>query len=168
MVVSDAYNKRATYSLKLLQRIGVNTYSYDVANKLSAVKAGQATIKTNSYRSDGQRITKAEGAVAINYSDFGQTECQGNTELYNEFAYISGIYDKTTSLYYLNARYYDPADARFLTVDPVRDAATKGLYAYYAADPINGTDPSGLWDIIAKHHVTFDRVVVVHNKDSAR
>ena len=81
--------------------------------------------------------------ISYSYSDFGETTRTGDENTYNEIAYIGGIYDESTQLYYLNARYYDPTGARFLTRDPARDAAMKGLYAYCAADPIDGTDPSG-------------------------
>ena len=40
------------------------------------------------------------------------------------------------------ARYYDPATAQFLTVDP-RVATTLSPYGYLAGNPLNGTDPSG-------------------------
>ena len=61
--------------------------------------------------------------------------------------YTGGIYDESTGLYYLNARYYDPENGRFLTEDTYRgevnDPDTLHLYAYCANDPINYVDPSG-------------------------
>lgn len=41
------------------------------------------------------------------------------------------------------ARYYDPATAQFLTVDP-KVAATLSPYGYVAGDPLNATDALGL------------------------
>ncbi|MEI3233739.1 MAG: RHS repeat-associated core domain-containing protein [Intestinibacter bartlettii] len=55
--------------------------------------------------------------ISYKYSDFGETEEIGDTDFYNEIAYTGGIYDENTSLYYLNARYYNPEDARFITQD---------------------------------------------------
>ena len=46
-------------------------------------------------------------------------------------------------MYYDIARYYDPATAQFLTVDPMVQQ-TMQPYGYTAGDPINATDPSGL------------------------
>lgn len=46
------------------------------------------------------------------YTDFGETTVIGEDEAENEVCYTGGIYDKTTGLYYLNARYYDPEDGR--------------------------------------------------------
>ncbi len=49
--------------------------------------------------------------------------------------------------YYLNVRYYDPADKRFLPEDTYRgsenDPNTLHLYAYCANNPVNYVDPSG-------------------------
>jgi RHS repeat-associated protein len=41
-------------------------------------------------------------------------------------------------------RYYDPATGQFLTVDPLVDE-TGQAYAYTGDDPVNGTDPLGLY-----------------------
>jgi RHS repeat-associated protein len=51
--------------------------------------------------------------------------------------------DDESGLYYLRARYYDPATAQFLTVDPAA-VVTQERYAYVAGNPTNRTDPSGL------------------------
>ena len=80
------------------------------------------------------------------YTDYGITTRIGSG-VFNEFAYTQGIWDETTGLYYLNARFYNPADGRFLTQDPYRGSNdqpdTWHLYAYCAGDPINWIDPSG-------------------------
>jgi RHS repeat-associated protein len=71
----------------------------------------------------------------------------GDQSLINEIAYTGGIYDADTALYYLNARYYDPDDGRFMTQDTYRGESTSSenwnLYAYSNGDPINRIDPSG-------------------------
>lgn len=83
--------------------------------------------------------------AAYEYSDFGETAV--NSDFYNEIAYTGGIWDQSTGLYYLNARYYDPDDGRFLTEDTIRpeaeDSLTWHLYAYCANNPVNYVDPSG-------------------------
>jgi RHS repeat-associated protein len=45
--------------------------------------------------------------------------------------------------YTLN-RYYDPATSQFLSVDPLVDI-TQQPYQYVGDDPLNGTDPTGLF-----------------------
>lgn len=50
-------------------------------------------------------------------------------------------------MYYLNARYYDPSNGRFITKDTYRgekkNPSTLHLYAYCINNPINYVDPSG-------------------------
>lgn len=56
---------------------------------------------------------------------------------------FSGQYtDAETGLVYLRARYYDPATAQFLTIDPLV-SVTGTPYAYVVGNPLNYTDPSG-------------------------
>ena len=43
-------------------------------------------------------------------------------------------------------RYYDPATGQFLTVDPLV-SATAQAYSYAGDDPVNNTDPLGLWGL---------------------
>jgi len=51
--------------------------------------------------------------------------------------------DPESGLVYLRARYYDPATAQFLTVDPMVDE-TGTPYAYVDDDPLDNTDLTGL------------------------
>ena len=87
------------------------------------------------------------GIVSYDYDDYGVTEKRGDAGFLNEICYTGGIYDDSTSLYYLNARYYDPSTGRFLSEDTYRgepaDANTWHLYAYCANNPVNYVDPSG-------------------------
>ncbi|WP_347256260.1 RHS repeat-associated core domain-containing protein [Anaerostipes sp. PC18] len=96
---------------------------------------------TNLVKDDG----KAD--VSYRYEDFGETTSVGENTSGNETCYTGGRYDETTGLYYLNARYYNPEDGRFLSEDTYRgetnEPDTHHLYAYCADNPINYVDPSG-------------------------
>jgi RHS repeat-associated protein len=56
-------------------------------------------------------------------------------------------YDSDLGLYYLRARYYNPATGRFLSRDPLNgnafDPKTLHKYLYAGGDPVNATDPTG-------------------------
>lgn len=52
--------------------------------------------------------------------------------------------DAETGFQYLRARYYDPATGQFLTRDPL-EAETGEAYGYVRGDPLNRTDPTGLF-----------------------
>jgi RHS repeat-associated protein len=48
-----------------------------------------------------------------------------------------------TGFYYFGARYYDPRSGRFLSPDPLGQAASDDLYSYCGGDPVNSFDPDG-------------------------
>ena len=101
--------------------------------------------------------------ISYKYSDFGETEEFGDTDFYNEIAYTGGIYDESTSLYYLNARYYNPEDARFITQDTYRgevnEPNTLHLYSYCANNPINYVDPTGHTLCVISHVITGSVII---------
>ena len=88
-----------------------------------------------------------QGVVSYRYDDYGTTTKYGDTDFYNDICYTSGVYDELTSLYYLNARYYNPETYTFITQDSYRgeknDYGTWNMYAYCAGNPIAYVDPSG-------------------------
>ena len=94
-------------------------------------------------------LVKEDGSVdaTYQYTDFGETIIHGDDQAKNEVCYTGGIYDQSTGLYYLNARYYDPEEGRFLTEDTYRgendQPDTQHLYVYCANNPVNYVDPSG-------------------------
>ena len=54
-------------------------------------------------------------------------------------------FDPETGLYYYRARYYTPQLGRFMQFDPIGSKDDLNLYAYVYNDPVDRTDPSGLW-----------------------
>ena len=62
----------------------------------------------------------------------------------NHFLYCGQYRDSASGLYYLRARWYDPATGQFLSVDPLV-ALTGQPYSYAGNDPVNGGDPLGLF-----------------------
>src|SRR5208337_1387713 len=62
-------------------------------------------------------------------------------------------FDPDLGLYYLRARYYNPATGRFLSRDPkegwIDDPATLHKYLYANGDPVNALDPTGRESLIA-------------------
>jgi RHS repeat-associated protein len=57
--------------------------------------------------------------------------------------YTGQYTDSETGFVYLRARYYDPATAQFVTVDPAL-AQTGSAYGYVGDNPVNLVDPLGL------------------------
>ena len=104
-------------------------------------------------------LVKEDGSAdaTYQYTDFGETTINGDNKAENEVCYTGGIYDQSTGLYYLNARYYNPEDGRFVTEDSYRgevdDPDTGHLYGYCANNPVNYVDPSGHFAIAVPYLV---------------
>ena len=74
-------------------------------------------------------------------------------------------FDPDLGLYYLRARYYNPATGRFLSRDPENGKpyvpATLHKYLYADGDPVNGRDPKGLADLVETEGVNSNNLKVI-------
>jgi RHS repeat-associated protein len=86
------------------------------------------------------------GTTRADYGPFGQPLTSNGSVALQGKGYINERFDPETGLQYLNARYYDPLLARFITPDtwdPDIPGVDINRYAYAGNDPVNGSDPSG-------------------------
>ncbi len=86
------------------------------------------------------------GVTRADYGPFGQPLTSNGSVALEGKGYINERYDPETGLQYLNARYYDPLLARFLTPDtwdPDLPGVDINRYAYAGNDPVNFSDPNG-------------------------
>ncbi|MBE0475896.1 MAG: RHS repeat protein [Coriobacteriia bacterium] len=98
------------------------TYRYDAWG--NPIAAGTRTRTTT-------EITSAALAAAIAFRQV--------------LRYAGYCYDGGTGLYYLSARYYDPATYQFLSKDPAKDDGEESAYQYCGGNPVGGVDPTGLY-----------------------
>lgn len=92
-------------------------------------------------------------AEVSDYTPFGAPVLDDQAGSYQEQRkYIGEEYDQATGLSYLNARYYNPEQARFITQDPefwttnnsaLLDPQTQNSYSYGRNNPLRYSDPSG-------------------------
>ena len=94
-------------------------------------------------------LTNTAGAIVADsdYTAYGQplAVTSSTVSVVSRFGY-AGSYSDPTGLLYLRARYYDPASAQFLTLDPLLDL-THNPYGYTGGNPLQMVDPLGLFDI---------------------
>jgi RHS repeat-associated protein len=93
-----------------------------------------------------ERIDSNQNVLTSHLFDsFGDGLASGSYPAPFGFGAQAGYYaDTETGLYLLTNRYYDPAQGRFLTRDPIGYAGGIDLYAYTANDPMTWVDPLGL------------------------
>jgi RHS repeat-associated protein len=103
---------------------------------------------TDSYLTDvlGSTIALADGSAEVGtsytYDPFGTATETGEAND-NPFKF-TGRENDGTGLQYNRARYYSPADARFISRDPAGLVGSgPNLYWYASGNPLNFTDPSG-------------------------
>jgi len=85
-------------------------------------------------------------AQRLDYDAFGNVTGDTNPG-FQPFGFAGGLYDRDTGLVHLGVRDYDPETGRWTTPDPIRFAGgDPNLYAYAGNDPLNGADPTGLFD----------------------
>ncbi|WP_411342704.1 RHS repeat-associated core domain-containing protein [Paenibacillus sp. WLX1005] len=101
----------------------------------------------NGHRDVVQMIA-TDGSVvnSYQYDEWGSLTQQKET-VGNEFKYAGETYDAETGLYYLKARYYDPAQGRFLNEDTnegeIDNPLTLNVYSYVNSNPLIFSDPTG-------------------------
>lgn len=117
-------------------------------NLLSRTVDGQTINYLYNGHADVTALLNSAGQVIATYyyDAFGnQVETTGTIN--NPYTYSGYQFDNETGLYYLNARMYDSATARFMQEDTYRgneyDPLSLNLYTYCSNEPIMYSDPTG-------------------------
>ena len=87
----------------------------------------------------------AFGAIASRYYATGAANDPSN------HLYRGELHDPVTGAVYLRQRWYDLENGRFKSVDPFggtyRSVSEINRYVYVGSDPLNNSDPLGLWTV---------------------
>jgi len=147
-------DKNRDYAQVLEESVnGVVAASYVYGLDLISQERGSAD---SFYLVDGlgstRGLTDGAGNVTDTYSydAFGNLIASaGNVE--NNYLFAGEQFDEDLEQYYLRQRYYNPSVGRFTRVDSYEgrrsDPMSRHDYLYTHANPINFTDPSGLYTL---------------------
>ena len=123
----------------------------DYVYGLDLISQQDSTV-TNYLLTDGlgstRLLTNKIGDVTGRYvyDVFGAERTYSGTDQ-TDFTFAGEQMDKTSGLQYLRARYYDPEDGRFISVDPIQynpySIQTYNRYVYGLNNPIKFIDPKG-------------------------
>jgi len=123
-----------------------------VAVRKTGTSGGLFWILTDQQGSLSLSVNAADGTKTQDrYLPYGGSRATtaGGSPLFTlptDRGWIGQVQDKDTGLDYLNARYYDPGLAHFISTDPLNIQATPATanpYAYAADNPITYSDPNG-------------------------
>ncbi len=106
--------------------------------------AGVVTYMHHDQIGSIRAITDAAAAVkgSASWDPWGNST--GTTGTVSNLGWTGQYRDTETGFTYLRARYYDPDTATFLSRDPL-ETTTREPYAYVGGNPLNNTDPTGLY-----------------------
>ncbi|MBP0726865.1 RHS repeat-associated core domain-containing protein, partial [Bacillus sp. RG28] len=136
------------------QDIVLRSYVYSMGGKRLAMKTQGQTFNYH-YNAHGDVIalTDDNNQVVASYSyDAWGNVIKSNAQglaADNPFGYAGYMYDKEIKMYYLIARYYQPEQGVFLSLDPHSgdkdDLLTQNGYGYGSNNPVKYEDPNGNW-----------------------
>lgn len=122
-------------------------YSYDVSGQLVALMGPSGSVST-----------------ASSQTPFGAVISDSGTEG-NPFRFKGREWDSEAGLYYMRARYYDPALTRFISEDPIGLRGGSNSYTFAANDPVQFADPHGLdCELWGWYRVSTDRFGLVREQ----
>jgi len=133
-------------SLPLILNDGTNSYVYGPGGLPveQIPNEGAVLYLHHDQQSSTRMLTGATGTImgTMTYDAYGNKIGSTGTST-TPLGYDGQYTDSDTGLVYLRARYYDPATAQFLNVDP-RSMETHAPYAYAEDNPTTLGDPTGL------------------------
>ena len=116
------------------------------------IKNDEVFVYTRDHQSSVREITDLNGVVVqrYDYTAYGETTVELNGEvgdhlIENPYGYTGRVHDRETGFYFYRARYYSPSLGRFLSPDPIGFEGGNNFYIYVGNNPINLTDPFGLY-----------------------
>lgn len=112
---------------------------------LEQITGSTVTYYTHDQLGSTRLLTNSSGASVgtYTYTPYGAVASHTGT-VSTSLEFAGEFTDNETGFQYLQARYYDPSTGQFVSVDPLVEL-TGEPYSYADDNPVNRTDPAGLW-----------------------
>ncbi|WP_170315030.1 polymorphic toxin-type HINT domain-containing protein [Saccharibacillus brassicae] len=136
---ADVYNGTPTLKANYIRGAQLEAIQYADGSK--------AYVETNGH-GDITELRNEQGVLLNQYKyDIWGNILSKEEKVHNPFRYSGELWDDTTGLQYLRARWYDPSTGRFINEDTFEGELTNplslNLYAYVVNNPLKYTDPTG-------------------------
>jgi RHS repeat-associated protein len=143
---ATAFSWDQSGSLPLLLADGDDYYIYGAdSHPIEKISGSSVSYLHQDQQGSTRFLTDSSGTVTGTYSYDPYGKVTDHTGKADTTLQYNGQYtDKESGYQYLRARYYDLQTGQFLTRDPV-SALSRQPYGYASDNPINWTDPFGLW-----------------------
>jgi RHS repeat-associated protein len=138
----------------LLATDGTENQRFIWGNELLAAEGENSLSYLNDHLGSPIRLLGNEQEETFAYDEFGVPSVGAGTKLHNPFGFTGYQKDNISGLYFAQARYYSPYNARFVSEDPIK--AQSNWYGYCGNSPLNYLDPMGLDAIVINKPVGFD------------
>jgi RHS repeat-associated protein len=156
----DPYN-HTDYAQVFVESDGTNTTSYVIGDDVLAQVTGDSQYDVEYLLYDGHGSTRqvlaSDGStVSESYSYDAYGVMLGGNPMSSSPAATNMLYageqwDNSAQMYYNRARYYDPLNGRFNSLDPyagnMQDPQSLHKYLYVHNNPVNNIDPTGMFSL---------------------
>ncbi|MDR0491454.1 MAG: DUF6531 domain-containing protein, partial [Oscillospiraceae bacterium] len=126
LATEGSQNQRFVWADTLLESEGANSFRYLQDHLGSPI-----------------RLVGNRQEAALAYDEFGAQTAAAGADIPNPFGFAGYQADNASGLYYAQARYYNPGNARFVSEDFVRDGVNR--YVHCRDNPLRLVDLNGLW-----------------------
>jgi len=158
--------RRYVYGVGMDNVEGHFEYSEATSNPFATDKKGWYTYIKDQVGTIYKTFSHGTSQVVNSraYDTFGNLISQSGTSK-SPLGFQSKYLDPESGLYYFYHRYYSPSLGRFTTEDPIGIDGGLNFFNFVTNNPINLTDPSGLWfgidDILEGPFFWADEAIVI-------